>query len=285
MFFGENICRRQFELMPYIGGKCHVAPKLVHPQIPRNIKTYIEPFGGMGWSLLKLPLREFNQLEMVIYNDQNPLNVNLFLCTKKYHEFAQFIRDNIPTDGGNRDRFMEYKWELYSSEFSPRLDCNNPDFETAHKYIYIMNHTYNGVSPERASFCNREYRNSKFRTLHTKLTSERWQLNIDKLNVICQNDYKDVIKEFDGPDSFTYLDPPYLNKEHYYSFNSFNINSHIELANTLRAIKGRFALSYYYFPELEHWYPQTHFRWISKEFHRPSSGTRIKGVEYLIMNY
>ena len=58
-------------------------------------------------------------------------------------------------------------------------------------------------------------------------------------------DYKNIINEYDNEDSFFYLDPPYRHNEHYYSNHTFlKKENHIELANILKNIKGRFLLSY-----------------------------------------
>jgi len=55
----------------------------------------------------------------------------------------------------------------------------------------------------------------------------------------------------------------------------------------LNNIKGRFSLSYYYFEDLEKWYPKNKYRWESKEFPKASmakSGKcQTKGIELLII--
>jgi len=61
------------------------------------------------------------------------------------------------------------------------------------------------------------------------------------------------------------------------------------LANTLKNIKGRFALSYYNFPQLSEWFPKDKYRWEMKEFKKAAaakSGVKqTNGEELLIMNY
>ncbi len=285
MFKQDYTTCLQRYLLPYIGGKCLIAPRFIHPEIPTNIKTYVEPFGGMGWSLLKLDLEKFQSLETIVYNDQNPLNVNLFLCAKKYNVFAELLILNKP-ECGDRETFLEYRKEIFSPNFNHRLDGNNPDYETAFKYVYIMNHTYNGYNPERASFCHKEPgQHSKFNSLINKLRNNKMQSHLDKLSVIAHGDYKEIINEFDSKDTFIYLDPPYLNREHFYSLNDFNVKSHYELATKLHGVQGRFALSYYYFDQLLDWYPATKYRWIYKDVHKPSANNGSTGREYLIMNY
>ena len=63
-------------------------------------------------------------------------------------------------------------------------------------------------------------------------------------NVLCFNlDYKEIIKELDSVDTFFYCDPPYY-KKCYYEYNFDTDEQHIELANILKSIKGKFLLSY-----------------------------------------
>ena len=63
-------------------------------------------------------------------------------------------------------------------------------------------------------------------------------------SIYCLNvDYKDIIKTFDDLDTFFYCDPPYFRK-YYYEYNFTTDEQHIELANILKNIKGKFLLSY-----------------------------------------
>jgi DNA adenine methylase len=117
------------------------------------------------------------------------------------------------------------------------------------------------------------------------LNKKVWQNHLDKLNVITQGDYKEIINEFDSKDTFIYLDPPYVNKESFYSLNNFNAKSHYELATLLYQIKGRFAMSYYHFDQLSSWYPSPSYRTIYKDVRRPSANGHPPGREFLIMNY
>ena len=65
-----------------------------------------------------------------------------------------------------------------------------------------------------------------------------------KSNVYFFNeDYKDIIHRYDSKDTFFFVDPPYY-KKFYYKYNFETDENHIELANILKNIKGRFLLSY-----------------------------------------
>ena len=64
-----------------------------------------------------------------------------------------------------------------------------------------------------------------------------------KNTIILNKDYQEVIKKYDGPNSFFYLDPPYSMSEKEKYYNNQYINIH-ELYNILKNIKGKFLLSY-----------------------------------------
>ena len=54
-------------------------------------------------------------------------------------------------------------------------------------------------------------------------------------------------------------------------------------------VKGRFAMSYYFFPQLEEWFPRDKYRWVEMEFTKGAGAIKgkaqTKSTELLIMNY
>jgi DNA adenine methylase len=102
-------------------------------------------------------------------------------------------------------------------------------------------------------------------------------------------DFENVIKEFDSPTTYFYLDPPYWKTENYYSNHDFDRDDHERLAKLLITIEGKFSLSYYDFVLLSEWFPQDQYRWEKKEFAKAAAAkkgqTQNMGEELLIMNY
>jgi DNA adenine methylase len=102
-------------------------------------------------------------------------------------------------------------------------------------------------------------------------------------------DFESVIKEFDSPTTYFYLDPPYWRTENYYSNHDFDRDDHERLAKLLITIQGKFSLSYYNFVLLSEWFPQDQYRWEKKEFAKAAAAKKGKsqnmGEELLIMNY
>jgi DNA adenine methylase len=102
-------------------------------------------------------------------------------------------------------------------------------------------------------------------------------------------DFQDVIKKYDSPSTYIYLDPPYWKTENYYSNHDFDRNDHERLANCLKNIEGKFSLSYYDFPLLSEWFPKEEYKWEMKQFAKAAAAkkgvSQNMGEELLIMNY
>jgi DNA adenine methylase len=271
-------------MISYIGGKSRISSFII-PNIPTDIETYCEPMSGMFWVFFKMDLSKYPKLKKVVYNDFNPLNVNLFNCVINYKEFSNII-DKIPSQ--NKELFYKFQSELFNQDFI--VDLSNPDYETAYKYAYLLTQVWSGTNPEKGKFIDLKGKyKSKFDSFKEKLKSEKWQSYFDKISVTENLDFEDVIKKYDSEKSYFYCDPPYYKTEHYYANHEFGLDTHKRLADTLKSMSGKFSLSYYEFPDLLEWFPMEEYRWDSKEFAKAamakSGMDQTKGTELLIMNY
>lgn len=269
----------------YIGGKSKIS-KFITPYIPKDIECYIEPFGGMFWVYFNMNLIEYPNLKNIIYNDFNKLNVNFFNCVKNYKEFYDVIKDY---HSQKSELFYQFQKELFDNNL--QVDLLKPDYHIASKYVYLLTQVWSGINCEKGKFIDLKGKyKSKFDTFKDKLKNEKWQKLFDKINIVENMDFDDIIKKYDSDKSFFYCDPPYYDLgEKYYVNHDFSIKDHERLSNTIKNIKGKFSLSYYYFEELEKKFPKDNYTWKSKEFSKPSmakSGKeQSKGLELLIMNY
>ena len=280
-------------MISYIGGKSKISNWII-PFIPKDIQTYVEPFGGMYWVFFKMNLKDYSNLSEIVYNDFNPLNTNLFNSTKRYDELYEHMlryptqkmgEDIDPTEYVNC--FNECQKEVFDPDFT---SPTNGDFDVTCKYLYTLTHIFSGGKPATSKFIyyHGKYRD-KFLVFMDKLKKKEWREHFDRITKVENLDACDVVSKYDSENSFFYIDPPYYSTEGYYSNHDFGLKDHERLANCMKQMKGKFALSYYDFPELSQWFPKDRYRWESKEFPKSAAASKDKpqnkGTEILIMNY
>jgi DNA adenine methylase len=184
--------------------------------------------------------------------------------------------------------FDKFQKEIFHGDF--KVDLSEPDYHTAAKYAYVLSQVWSGTNPEKSKFIDlRGKYKSKFDSFKGKLQDKKWQGYFDKITVTENMDFQEVIEKYDGPKTYFYCDPPYYKTENYYANHDFGIETHERLANCLKAMKGKFSLSYYDFPQLSEWFPKDEYKWQSKEFAKAAMAkagkAQTKGIELLIMNY
>lgn len=280
-------------MISYIGGKSKIS-KWIIPFIPKDIETYVEPFGGMYWVFFKMVLKDYPNLNTVVYNDFNRLNANLFNSVKDYDTLHQHM-STYPTQVMGEDIdpkeyeecFKRCQSEVFNPEFVSPIYGN---YDIACKYLYTLTHIFSGGKPGSSKFIyyHGKYRD-KFLVFMDKLKKKEWTEHFDKITNVENLDACDVINKYDNENAFFYIDPPYYSTENYYSNHDFGLNDHERLANCMKNMKGKFALSYYEFPQLSEWFPKDQYRWETKEFPKSAAASKDKkqnmGVELLIMNY
>lgn len=279
-------------MLSYIGGKSKIG-KWIVDYYPQDMETYVELFGGMFWCYFNMDLTKFPNLKNVVYNDFNSLNYNLFLCVQNPQELLRAVNaipvqsvgvSNTPIE--HKERFRAFQQELFSTGFT----INYPDYEVAAKYVYIVTQVFSGSKPESSSFIDLKgnYK-SKYLTFRDKLTKPTWLNHFSKINYVRNNDFQQVIEEFDSPTTYFYVDPPYWMTENYYSNHDFDRNDHERLAQQLTNCQGKFSLSYYDFPLLHSWYPSDTYNWQKKQFVKAAAAKKGKkqnlSEELLILNY
>lgn len=206
------------KLFAYPGGKWPIR-HLVVSQFPEH-QTYVDVFGGSAAILL---WKEKSRGE--VFNDKNTDIVNFFRVVKhrpaelaessRYwlHSRAEFdqVRESpLPLD--EIERAIRF-WTLTCDSFGAR----GKNYGTSRLGIHSVTHA----------------------RLYLAEVSERLKdVHIENL------DFARCIEIYDGPDTFFYLDPPYLDTrggEGYYD--QLSKEEWKNLASTLGSIKGKFLLS------------------------------------------
>jgi DNA adenine methylase len=278
----------------YIGGKARIG-KWIVPYIPKDIETYVEPFSGMFWVFFNMNLTDYPNLKTVVYNDFNQLNTNLFKCSKQYdrllRELQEYPRQEYRNYTADNSIYAELFTKCQKEVFDPNLIIGDePDFEIAAKYVYVLTQIFSGSKPETSKYVDYKgkYR-CKIDIFEDKLRHPRFREHYDKITFIENSDFEEIIYKYDSPTTYFYLDPPYWKTENYYSAHDFDSKDHERLSLCLHKINGKFGLSYYEFPQLLDWYPKDKYKWESKAFKKAAAAKigviQNEGIELLIMNY
>lgn len=238
--------------IPYLGSKYKFADFIIS-NFREEFTTYVEPFGGAFSIFFELELKENIQY---IYNDSNIYNY-LLLKNLKSEEFIEYF-NNIKI---NKDVFYNIQKNFNQNNWT--------DWEKSANWLILLLCT-----SSQFDLLTSEYKGN-FNAESFKLKLPDYKYKLDKISNLHNLDYNQIIDLYDSDNTFFYLDPPYKNLESYYLNHNFNENSHIELSRRLLNLKGKFALSYYYFPEIKVWYKDC--RVVKKK--------TLMGTEYLIMNY
>lgn len=293
-------------MISYIGGKSRIS-KWIVPHIPKDIETYVEGFSGMFWVFFNMDLKNYPNLKTVVYNDYNKLNANLFRCSKNcdrmWEELSKYPCQQlgvVDTPPEYEQMFRKFQKEV----FDPNLMIGDePNYDIAGKYVYVLTQVFSGSKPETSSYTDYKgkYR-CKVLIFMDKLKHPSYREHLEKITFVESMDFEDVVKKYDSPTTYFYMDPPYYMTENYYSNHIFTRETHERLAKTLKNIKGKFGLSYYDFPQLNDWFPEYFldengerilsepmYKWERKSFKKAAAakkdGTQNEGIELLIMNY
>ena len=280
-------------MFPYIGGKAHHVKWMdpLFPQMPYG--KFVEVFGGAGWVSVKSQF--VTKATTRIYNDFNPLLANVFECFRSDPGRVLAVMDSVA-------KSQESVYKQYQQELFAQLDWNAVqlgDFDLAVKYLYLQTQVFAGtpLSTTNVPYFTEQKANgkypSKYDTLKKKLSDTKITDRLTAITAVEKMDCVDLILKHDSEDTFFYVDPPYHSMEFYYS-QDFPREKHRELADVLANIKGKFALSYYDFPDLHEFYPEDQFAWHRQSVYR-SAATRSgsdedysqksRGTEILIRNY
>jgi DNA adenine methylase len=208
-------------MISYYGGKQNMA-SLIVGLIPKHDR-YIEPFsGGAAVFFAKEPVK-YN-----ILNDKNKWLINMYIQYQRNPKLFCHLLRSYPFSERIHKLSKNYKvrnrmlsairfWYNINCSFSNQLDCG-----------------FKGSASEK----NLIMYNNKLSSISEKIIKLRSAV------ILCR-DAISIIKKYDSPSSFFYIDPPYpeANQGHY---SGYSISDYSELISVLSSISGKFILSNYY---------------------------------------
>ena len=300
----------------YFGGKSsNVFMEFINKKIPKTgIKTYIEPFSGaMGTYMDDSKLK----FDVVIYNDKNRHQANLYKCCANPAEFVIHLDNIKKTLLHTTETDPLKKWDFYKkvyneyikNDFLDNMDFEIGDFEKAAIYAFLITSSFSSVYPRGGGFSGykKDKDRLKLEVLIDKLKKNKYTDKLKSIKEFLNIDFEELINKYDSEDTYLYLDPPYHRPDvngdddakrlSWYGADKegmFGPASHRRLLDLIKKSKCRWSLSYYYFPLLEELLPRDKYIWTEKEVFRSSAqggnnsgdkGEQAKGVELLIMNY
>jgi len=287
-------------LISYFGGKSKFE-SFISPCIPKDIKRYVEPFSG---SFAIYFLTDINSDVEIVFNDLNKDQANLVACCKEHQKFYDYVKNELDNTNGilyckekdielRKAFYKDLYYSLKKSSFKDQ-DFNIPDMKRATYYSFLLTSAFSSISYTAAGFSGFNKNNMKLLTFIKKLQKKELQKKLEKISVIETLGFEELIKKYDSEDTFMYLDPPYNSDKDkrsgwYGTKDEFGQEQHKKLLNLLTNLKCRWALSYYYFDELEKILPKDKYTLKEKDFFRSSSSfsetKSVKGTELLIMNF
>ncbi|MCE5199213.1 DNA adenine methylase [bacterium] len=217
----------------WFGGKQAMAAKLL-PLFPEH-RTYVEPFGGGGSLLI---CKEPSPVE--VYNDLDADLVNFFHVLRDPALFPDFY---------NRAWLSPFSREEYLFCRDHLNDDPSPA-ERARRFFVLARFSFSGLVGKSfginvtSSSGGMVEKVSAYRNIlcALPLIAER----LSRAEIECR-DFRQIIRIYDRPETFFYLDPPYVPSTRKCGGyrHEMTEQDHQELVELLRGIQGKAMLSGY----------------------------------------
>ena len=199
------------------GRKRGIADKIVS-RSPSDFTTYVEPFVGSGDVYYAIDLKPGTK---AVIND---LDKQVYKAHKLLKQIKSVL-DPYAYDMSDRE-LQAFVNKKHSSPIAQLV-----------KILTRFSGAFAGSTGEEGE----DTKLYKFAKPSTKLKRVEGISEYMKNTKVLNQDYKTVIKKYDSPNTFFYLDPPYAStKGEMYAKDSIDYQ---ELANVLKSVKGKFLMS------------------------------------------
>jgi DNA adenine methylase len=248
----------------YMGGKSLLTKKII-PKIPEH-HCYCEVFAGAAWLLFK---KEESEVEII--NDININLVTLYRVIK--HHLEEFIR--------------YLKWILVARDEFDRFKQENPesltDIQRAVRFYYLLKSGF-AARIENPSFSIAVSSKPRFNLLRIEEELSAVHLRLSRVYVE-NKPYEKVLTQYDRPDTFFYVDPPYYECENYYGKGIFDRSDFNKLRDILASIEGKFIMSINNTKEIRGLFKDFKIETVDTTYSAGGANKKKQVQELLIMNY
>lgn len=217
----------------WFGGKSQLAHKII-PLFPLH-HIYVEVFGGGAGILFA---KEPSPVE--VYNDIDSNLVNFFRVLRNKEQFAEFHRLVTLTP------YSREEWKYCRQTWN---GCELA-VERAYRWYVVVRQSFSGNFGGSWSYTKSISRR------HMAQVVSGWLSVVDNLPEIAErllcvqiehNDWRTILKAYDGPNTLFYLDPPYVpetRRAGKYA-HELTLEDHSELVDRILALDGKVVLSGY----------------------------------------
>lgn len=261
----------------WYGGKAYYAEWLIE-RFPDH-RVYVEPFGGAANVLLRK-----QRSEVEVYNDVDDRVVNLFRVVRDPEQFERLrmLLDLTPYARGEFADLLQ-------------LPPTEDTVEKARRFFAICRQARGGIGMSKLT--RNAWAASKRTRREMAEPVSKYLSAIDGLDDVAERlrtvmiesrPALDIIRQYDGDDTFFYLDPPYLPETRHggkaatYA-HEMSVEEHVALLDTLLQIKGKAMLSGYgaqlYDEKLREWRREE----LKTKAHMSNSGE--ERIEVIWFNY
>lgn len=252
----------------YYGGKQQMLRHIL-PVIPEH-HLYVEAFcGGAAVYFAKEPAK------VEVINDLNEELINFYFVVKNKFKALQIL---VKSTLHSRALHAQ-AWEVY---------CNPADHDRVKRAWAVWVLTTQGFSSQIGKSWGYDRKKGsmaiKVRNCKIRFTDELCE-RLEGTQVECKDAIL-VVKTYDTPETFHYLDPPYPNTDqaHYSGYTTADLE---RLLETLTKIKGKFLLSNYPQPIIDKFVKE--HGWYQRQFKMPVAASkkavRPTKIEVLTANY
>lgn len=234
-----------------IGSKKRIRKKIYALFPSEPIDTYVEPFVGSGaiyWGKTPSKLEVLNDLDKNLMDNYKLLKQIKSRTFEKnidtIREAQNFVNKSYSSDSGKLTKAILNSCNTFGSTGIGKI------YQESNPYFKLKN-------------------------------IDKYQKRMEN-TILLNTDYKNVIKKYDGPNTFFFLDPPYENSKGLYENYEFNYN---ELSNILSSVKGKFLLTLNDSANIRNIFSRFNIKPIIVEkYHSKDIGHKER-KELIIMNY